>query len=95
MNIFPGPTQNFGEDAGSIAKFKEIKDIISKFKNDPIRLGEISAKLKQSEIVEGGDKGIRPSNYPPIIQHNQLFIKENELQKSVNEIRRKKKKEKT
>ncbi|KAH0752667.1 hypothetical protein KY285_005815 [Solanum tuberosum] len=49
-------TQDFGEVVGSIAKSKEIKDISSKFKNDLVRLGEISAKSKQSEIVEGGDK---------------------------------------
>ncbi|KAG5601989.1 hypothetical protein H5410_033359 [Solanum commersonii] len=48
--------EDFGEITGSIAKSKEIKDIGFKFKNDPIRLGEISAKSKQSEIVEGGDK---------------------------------------
>ncbi|WMV35786.1 hypothetical protein MTR67_029171 [Solanum verrucosum] len=46
----------FPQKVGSIAKSKEIKDIRFKFKNDPIRLGEISAKSKQSEIVEGGDK---------------------------------------
>ncbi|KAH0727472.1 hypothetical protein KY284_003337 [Solanum tuberosum] len=44
--------EDFGEVVGSIAKSKEIKDIRFKFKNDPIRLGEISAKSKQSEIVE-------------------------------------------
>ncbi|KAG5615998.1 hypothetical protein H5410_015822 [Solanum commersonii] len=45
-----------GARSGSIAKFKEIKDVKSKFKNDPIRLDEICAKSKQSEIVEGDDK---------------------------------------
>ncbi|KAG5606374.1 hypothetical protein H5410_027866 [Solanum commersonii] len=45
-----------GRFTGSIAKSKEIKDIRFKFKNDPIRLGDISVKSKQSEIVEGGDK---------------------------------------
>ncbi|KAG5597012.1 hypothetical protein H5410_038244 [Solanum commersonii] len=53
-----GLTQDFGEVAGSMSKSNAMQEIKSKLKNDPIRLEEMSAKSKQSniKIVEGGKK---------------------------------------
>ncbi|KAH0697082.1 hypothetical protein KY290_014509 [Solanum tuberosum] len=53
-----GLTQYFGEVAGSMSKSNAMQEIKSKLKNDPIRLEEMSAKSKQSniKIMEGGKK---------------------------------------
>ncbi|KAH0688921.1 hypothetical protein KY289_016279 [Solanum tuberosum] len=53
-----GSTQDFGEVAGSMSKSNAMQEIKSKLKNNPIRLEEMSAKSKQSNIkmVEGGKK---------------------------------------
>ncbi|KAG5598639.1 hypothetical protein H5410_030009 [Solanum commersonii] len=53
-----GLTQDFGEVAGSMSKSNAMQEIKFKLKNNPIRLEEMSAKSKQSniKIVEGGKK---------------------------------------
>ncbi|KAH0742810.1 hypothetical protein KY290_030803 [Solanum tuberosum] len=56
-----GLTQDFGEVADSMSKSNAMQEIISKLKNDPIRLEEMSTKSKQSNIriVEGDDNAKR------------------------------------
>lgn len=46
-----GLTQDFGELADLTAKSKEIKDIIFKFKNEPIKLGEISENRSNQKLL--------------------------------------------